>query len=152
MLSHTRGRAPAQVHGARFPLPRRRQVCSSTVLAGCAPLVSQEPRSLRAYRAVVSPAIYTRSLDAWSPSAMWAQKRVSPHGTLGSTGGRPLPTEEGRDRNEPPPQGGSVLHHTRGWAPAHVHGARSPSLQTLLLFRVCSWFFSECVRGFRLWS
>ena len=162
MLHHTRGRAPAQVHGASSPLPRRRQVCSATVGAGCAPPVPQKPRSLRAYHAVASPAVYTRSLDARSPPAIRAQKRVSPHGTLGSTGGRPLPAGEGRDRNRPPPQGVSLLNHTRGSAPEHVHGARPPSLQTLFFFRlfffrVCSWFPSvaSCPTpgaGLRLWS
>ena len=35
-----------------------------------------------------------------------------------------------------------MLNHTSGSAPEHVHGARSPSLQTLVLFvfRECSWF------------
>ena len=140
MLSHVRGWAPAHVHGARPPLPHSRQVRSTTIGAGCAPPVPQKPRSLRAYHAVASPALLTRSLDARSPPAIRAQKRVSPHGTLGSTGGRPLPPRKRKRQKQAPAPGGVSAQPHKGLSP-RARARCQASLQTLFsFFRVCSWF------------
>ncbi|GHD23844.1 hypothetical protein GCM10007147_19550 [Nocardiopsis kunsanensis] len=73
---------------------------------------------------------------------MWAQKRVSPHRVFGLNRGKaPPPKEREETETGPRPKGVSALNHTKSRAPAHLHGARSPSLQTLLLSSVCSWFY-----------
>ncbi|GHD23277.1 hypothetical protein GCM10007147_18240 [Nocardiopsis kunsanensis] len=62
---------------------------------------------------------------------LWAQPGEGP----------PPPKEREETETGPRPKGVSALNHTKSRAPAHLHGARSPSLQTLLLSSVCSWFY-----------
>ena len=142
MLSHTKSRAPAQVHGASSPRPHKKQVRSTTICAGCAPPLPQKPRSLRAYHAVASPATSTRSLDARSPPALRAQKRASPHETLGSTGGRHLTTRKLKKQKRTPRPRGCPRSTTRAAQPqgtCTVPGLPRSRLSSF--FRVCSWFY-----------
>ncbi len=94
--------------------------------------LSHSHRGVRAPGATETPEPTSHvGTEAREPApCLWAQP-----------GEGPSPQGKGRDRNRPPPQGVSALNHTKSRAPAHLHGARSPSLQTLLLF-------SGCVRGF----
>src|SRR5699024_10148873 len=86
--------------------PHSRQVCSTTVLAGCAPPAPQKPRSLRACHAVGSPATSTRSLDARSPPTIRAQKRVSPRLALELDRGKaPHPEKRENSETNPRPRG-----------------------------------------------
>src|SRR5699024_7709243 len=83
---------------------------SHTICAGCAPPEPQKPRSLRAYHAVVSPAVYTRSLDARSPSTTYAQGTREP---------APCPWPQ-------PGQGPSPQEWEKACAEPHARGVEPP--------------------------
>ncbi len=139
--SATRRAQPQRSTVQVLPSPTGGRSAQPQSSRGARPPVPQKPRSLRAYHAVASLATSTRSLDARSPSAMWAQKRVSPHRVFGLGRGKAPPPRRGKGQKRTPAPGSVRAQPHKGLSPKAPARCKLPPSQTLLLF-------SGSVRGF----
>ena len=114
------------------PSPKARARCRFSPPPKAAGSLSHSPRAVRrplgrrppcAFRAVVSRAVYTRSLDARSPSDTHARGSVSPHPALGLGRGKAPPHRKGRRCAQSRTSGGVDPGHSRSPAPGVGHEA-----------------------------